>query len=55
MDIFGGHHNILLYLGVISMHFMVFFKVKVQNGEYFLVAIISMFEGVLEIPDIFGG
>ena len=34
----GGHHNIGLYLGVISMHFSVFFKVKVQNGEYFLVA-----------------
>ena len=33
----GGHHNIGLYLGVISMHFRVFFKVKVQNGEYFLV------------------
>ena len=31
----GGHHNIGLYLGVISMHFRVFFKVKVQNGEYF--------------------
>ena len=30
-----GHHNIGLYLGVISMHFRVFFKVKVQNGEYF--------------------
>ena len=34
----GGHHNIGLYLGVISMHLSVFFKVKVQNGEYFLVA-----------------
>ena len=28
----GGHHKIRLYLGVISMHFGVFFKVKVQNG-----------------------
>ena len=28
----GGHHKIRLYLGVISMHFWVFFKVKVQNG-----------------------
>ena len=31
----GGHHNIGLYLGVISMHFKVFFKVKIQDGEYF--------------------
>ena len=28
----GGHHKIRLYLGVISMHFWVFFKVNVQNG-----------------------
>ena len=35
VDIFLGHHKIGLYLGVISMHFRVFFKVKVQNGEYF--------------------
>ena len=33
MDFLGGHHNIGLYLGVILMHFKVFFKVKVQNGE----------------------
>ena len=32
---FGGHHKISLYLGVISMHFWVFFKVKVQNRGYF--------------------
>ena len=31
----GGHHKIGLYLGVISMHFMVFLKVKVQNGGRF--------------------
>ena len=31
----GGHHNIGLYLGAISMHFRVFFKVNVQNGQYF--------------------
>ena len=36
MDIFGGHHKTGLYLGVISMHFRVFFKVKVQNGGCFL-------------------
>ena len=29
----GGHHNIGLYLGVCSMHFREFFKVKVQDGE----------------------
>ena len=34
----GGHHNIGQYLGATSMHFRVFFKVNVQNGEYFLVA-----------------
>ena len=28
----GGHHKIRLYLGVIFMHFWVFFKVSVQNG-----------------------
>ena len=33
---FRGHHKIGLYLGVISMYFRVFFKVKVQNGGYFL-------------------
>ena len=32
---FGGHYKIGLYLGVIPMHFRVFFKVKVQNGGYF--------------------
>ena len=32
----GGHHKIGLYLGVISMHFRVFFKVSVQNGDIFL-------------------
>ena len=31
----GDHHNIRLYLGVISMHFWVFFKVNVQNGVFF--------------------
>ena len=41
----GGHHKIILYLGVISMHFGVFFKVKVQNG---------VFLGVAKISNIFG-
>ena len=31
---FWGHHKIGLYLEVISMHFRVFLKVKVQNGGY---------------------
>ena len=51
-----GHHKIGLYLGVISMHFRVFFlKVDVHNGSIFGVAKISKHFGVLEIPDIFGG
>ena len=33
---FGGHCKIGLYLGVSSMHFRVFFKVKVHNRRYFL-------------------
>ena len=33
---FWGHHKIGLYLGIISMHFRAIFKVKVQNGGYFL-------------------
>ena len=41
----GGHHKIGVYLGVISVHFRVFFTVKVQNGEYYL--------GVAKISDIF--
>ena len=46
MDIFflegGDHHEIGLYLGVISMHFRVF---SLRQG----------FFGVLEIPDISWG
>ena len=34
----------------------VFFKVKGQNGRYFLGLLkFQIFFGVLEIPDIFGG
>ena len=33
---FWGHYKIGLYLGVISMHFRVVFKVIVQNGDIFL-------------------
>ena len=53
MDIFRGHHNNGLYLGVISMHFRVFFKVKVQNGEYFFSCYNFKLFWVLEIPGIF--
>ena len=35
MAIFGGSSQNTLYLGVISMHFWVIFKVKVQNGGIF--------------------
>ena len=55
MDTFSGHHNIGIYLGDISMHFRIFYKVKVQKGNIFLVAKISNFFGVLETPDIFLG
>ena len=52
----GGHHKIRLYLGVISMHFGVFFKVKVQNGGYFGGLLkFQIFFGVLEIPFFFFG
>ena len=37
----GDHHKIRLYLGVISMHFGVFFKFSVQNGGILGGAIIS--------------
>ena len=50
----GGHHNIGPYLGVISMHFRVFLKVKVQNLEIFLVAKISHFLGCLKFLIFFG-
>ena len=50
----GCHHKIRLYLRVISMHFWVFFKVKVQNEGYFGgVAKISNIWGVLEISVFF--
>ena len=37
------------------MHFGVFFKVKVQNWDIFLVAKFQIFFWVLEIPDNFLG
>ena len=48
LDIFVGHYQIGLFLGVISMHYRVFLKVKAQNGGgggIFLVAKISNFLG----------
>ena len=55
VDIFGGHHKIGLYLVVISMHCMVFLKVKVQNQGYNFWGCQNFKYnfGVLEIPHIF--
>ena len=45
VDIFWGHHKIRLYLGVISMHFMVFSSVHgTECGIFF---------GVVKISNIF--
>ena len=44
---FGDHHKIGLYLGVISMQFRVFLKVKEQNVGYFF--------GLLKFQIIFSG
>ena len=38
MDIFWGHHNIGLYLGVISMHLGSFLRSRYRMGNIFLVA-----------------
>ena len=51
----GGHHKIRLYLGVISMHFWVFFKVNVQNGGIFFFFFWGGGGGVAKISNIFGG
>ena len=56
VDIFGGHHKIGLYLGVISMHFRVF-----SGGQgtewviFFWLLKFQIFFGVFEILDIFVG
>ena len=57
MNIFwGGHHKIRLYLGVISMHYWVFFKVKVQNvGILGGLLKFRIFMGVLETLFFKGG
>ena len=47
----GVHHEIGLYLGVISMHFRVFLYVK----DFLGVARISNIFEVLKIPDISWG
>ena len=46
-----GHHKIGLYLGVISMHFRGFLKIKVQNGDYFWGSV----KYQIFLGDIFGG
>ena len=53
---FWGHHKIGLYLGVISMHFLVFSEVHCTNGDIFWVAKISnMFQGCLKFLIFFLG
>ena len=47
----GGKHKNGLYLGVISMHFMFFFKGQgTEWGIFWGVAKLSNIFGVLEIP-----
>ena len=55
MDILGGNHQTKLNLGVISMCFMVFFKVNVKNGENLGCKHFKYFWGMLDFSDIFGG
>ena len=55
-DISLGHHKIRLYIGVISMLFGVFSQGQgTEWGICFGVAKISIFWGMLEIPDILWG
>ena len=50
---FWGHYKIVLFWGLISIHFSIF-KAKVQNGNILGVAKISnKFWGMPDIPDIF--
>ena len=57
MNIFGGHHKIGLYLGVISIHFRVSSKVQgTEWGVIFRVAKISnIFLQCLKFLIFFGG
>ena len=52
MDIFGGHHKIGLYLGVISIHFRVFSSCQgTEWGIFFGVGKISnILLGCLKFP-----
>ena len=53
---FWGHHNIRLYLGVISMHFRAFSLGHGTEWGYFWGLLkFQIFFWVLEIPDIFWG
>ena len=54
----GGHHNIGLYLGAISMHLGSFLRSMYRMGNIFLSLKFRIFLGgggwgVLEIPDFF--
>ena len=40
---FWGHYKIGLYLEVISMHFRVFLKIKVQYGGFFVLLKFQIF------------
>ena len=48
VDIFGGHHKIRLYLGVISMHFRVFLWSRYRMGVVFGLVKFQMFLGCLK-------
>ena len=56
MDIFGGHHKIGLYLGVISMHFRVFSSSPHTEWVVFLEVgkISNIFWGALNFWYFFG-
>ena len=53
--LFRGHHNIGLYLGVISIHFRAFFRSRYRIWNIFLVAKISIFGGCLKFLIYFWG
>ena len=56
VDIFMGSPQNWASFRVISMHFRIFFKVKVRNWDIFWgCQNLEYFFGVLEIPDIFWG
>ena len=56
MDISWGHHKNGLFLGVISMHFRVFYCQGTEREYFWEVDKISnTFGGMPDIPDIFRG